>query len=82
MKIKKKRDCIFYRSRKCPKWRNPRWPPTYIKINIFTNNFAATYARDIHNMSIVMFSGKIEPFFFLNSWGLYDIISMSNQGKS
>ena len=31
------------------KWRNPRWPPTYIKINIFANNFVTTYARDINN---------------------------------
>ena len=38
------------------KWRNPRWPPTYIKINIFANNFATTYARDINTMSILMFS--------------------------
>ena len=40
-----------------PKWQNPRWPPTYIKVNIFANNFATTYARDINNMSILMFSG-------------------------
>ena len=38
-----------------PKWRNPRWPLTYKKMNIFANNFATTYARDIHNMSILMF---------------------------
>ena len=37
------------------KWRNPRWPPTFMKIHIFANNFATTYARD--NMSILMFSG-------------------------
>ena len=40
-----------------PKWQNPRWPPTYIIINIFANNFATTYATDINNMSILMFSG-------------------------
>ena len=57
----KKRDCIFYSSRKGLKWRNPRWPQKYIKINIFTNNFAATYARDINNMSILMFSGMRKP---------------------
>ena len=56
MKMKKK-DCIFDRARKCLKWRNPRWPPAYIKINIFTNNFATTYARDINNVSILMFLG-------------------------
>ena len=27
------------------------------KINVFTNNFATTYARDINSMSILMFSG-------------------------
>ena len=27
----------------------------YIKINISTNDFATTYARDINNMSILMF---------------------------
>ena len=56
-----KRDCIFYRLRKGLKWRNPRWPPKYIIINIFTNNFATTYARDINNMSILMFSGMRKP---------------------
>ena len=56
-----KRDCILYRSKKGLRWRNPRWPPKYIKINISTNNFAATYARDINNMSILMFSGMIKP---------------------
>ena len=40
-----------------PKWRNPRWPPTYIKINIFAKDFATTYARDINNMFLLMFSG-------------------------
>ena len=40
-----------------PTWQNPRWPPTYIKINIFANNFATTYARDINNMPTLMFSG-------------------------
>ena len=61
MKIKKKGIAFFYQSRKCPKWRNPRWPPTYIKINILTNNFATTYARDINNMSIIMFPGMRKP---------------------
>ena len=56
-----KRDGIFYRPRKDLKWRNPRWPPKYIKIYIFTNNFATTYARDINNMSILMFSGIRKP---------------------
>ena len=27
------------------------------KINIFTNNFATKYARDINNMCILVFSG-------------------------
>ena len=27
------------------------------KINIFANNFATTYARDINNISILMFLG-------------------------
>ena len=31
------------------------------KINIFTNYFATTYARDINNMSILMFSGLRKP---------------------
>ena len=33
----------------------------------FTNNFAATYARDINNKSILMFSGMRKPIlsFFL-----------------
>ena len=45
-----------------PKWRNlPRWPPTYIKINIFANNFAITYARDINNMCILKFDIIIMP---------------------
>ena len=60
----KKKDSIFYRSRKglkCLKWLNPRWPPKYIKIKIFTNNFATTYARHINNMSILMFSGIRKP---------------------
>ena len=56
-----KKGLHFYRSRKCPKWRKPRWPPTYIKINIFTNNFATTYTRNIKNMSILMFSGTRKP---------------------
>ena len=63
--IKKKRDCIFYRSIKGLKWRNQRWPPKYIKLNIFTNSFATTYARDINNMSILMFSGMRKPIFSL-----------------
>ena len=33
------------------------------KINIFTNNFATTYARNINNMSIFMFSGVRKPIF-------------------
>ena len=41
---------------KLSKWRNPGWPSTYIKINIFTNNFTTTYARDMNHMSILMFS--------------------------
>ena len=53
----KKRLHFFIGRENCPKWRNPRWPPTYIKINIFANNFATTNARDINNMSILMFSG-------------------------
>ena len=63
MKIKKKRDCIFHRSRKGLKWRNPRWTPKRLKINISTNNFATTYARDI--MSILMFSGMRKPILSL-----------------
>ena len=52
-----KKGLHFFTDREIsPKWRNPRWPPTYIKINIFTNNFATTYTRDINNMSIFMFS--------------------------
>ena len=31
------------------------------KINTFTNNFAATYARHINNMSSLMFSAMIKP---------------------
>ena len=61
MKIKKKGIAFFYMSRKGLKWRNPRWPPKYIKINIFTNNFATTYARDINNMSTLMFSSMKKP---------------------
>ena len=40
-----------------PKWQNQRWPPMYLKIIIFANNFVTTYARDINKMSILMFSG-------------------------
>ena len=43
-----KKELHFFRSRKCLKWRKPRWPQAYIKINIFTNNFATTYYRDIN----------------------------------
>ena len=63
-KIKKKKDCIFYRPKKCLKRRNPRWPPTNIKIKIFTNNFTTAYAGDINNMSILTFSG-MSLFFHL-----------------
>ena len=42
--------------------RNPRWLPMYIKIDIFTNNFATTYARVINEMSILMFSGLKKTF--------------------
>ena len=65
MKIKKKGIAFFYRSIKGLKWRNQRWPPKYIKLNIFTNNFATTYARDINNMSILMFSGMRKPILLL-----------------
>ena len=61
MKIKKKGDCIFLKTRKCPQWRNPRWPPAYIKINLFTNSFATTYATDMNNMSMLMFSDMRKP---------------------
>ena len=61
MKIKTKRFGIFSMLRKWSKCRNPRWPPAYIKKNIFTNNFATTYARDINNMYILMFSGMRKP---------------------
>ena len=66
----KKGIAFFYRAIKGLKWRNPRWPPKYIKINIFTNNFAATYARDINNMSILMFLGMGKPIlsFFLENF--------------
>ena len=40
------------------------------KINIFANNFATTYARDINNMSILIFSGmrtQIRSFVFSKS---------------
>ena len=57
----KKGIAFFYMPRKGLKWRNPRWPPKYTKINIFTNIFATTYARDINNMSILMFSGMRKP---------------------
>ena len=43
------------------KYHEISWPPKYIKINIFTNNFATTYARDINNMSILIFSGIRKP---------------------
>ena len=55
--IEKKGLHFFIGRENSPKWQNPRWPPTYIKINIFANNFATTYARDINNMSILMLSG-------------------------
>ena len=61
----KKGIAFFYRSIKGLKWRNQRWPPKYIKLNIFTNNFATTYARDINNMSILMFSGMRKPILSL-----------------
>ena len=63
MKIKKKGIDFFYRSIKGLKWRNQRWPPKYIKLNIY--NFATTYARDINNMSILMFSGMRKPILSL-----------------
>ena len=62
-KDQEKKDCIFYRSIKVLKWRNPRWPTKYIKINTFTYNFATVYAEDINNMSILMSSGMRKPFF-------------------
>ena len=65
IKSRKKRIAFFYRSIKGLKWRNQRWPPKYIKLNIFTNNFATTYARDINNMSILMFSGMRKPILSL-----------------
>ena len=53
-----KKELHFFNGRENgPKWRNPRWPPTYIKLNIFANNFATTYPSDIKNISILMFSG-------------------------
>ena len=67
------------------KRRNPRWPPTYIKINIFANNFAATYARDMNNMSILMFSGmrkQILSFVFRKKYCkiyIYANISKNNR---
>ena len=61
MKIKRKGIAFFYRSRKGLKWRYPRWPPNYIKINIITKNFATTYARDINDMSILVFAGMRKP---------------------
>ena len=67
------------------KWRNPRWPPTYIKINFFANNFATTYARDINNMSILMFSGmrqQILSFVFRKKYCkiyIYANISKNNR---
>ena len=56
---------FFYRSIKGLKRRNQRWPPKYIKLNIFTHNFATTYARDINNMSILMLSGMRKPILSL-----------------
>ena len=56
-----KKNCFFLKAEKCPKWRNPRWPPAYIKLNIFTNNFAATYPTDISNMCILMFLDGRKP---------------------
>ena len=35
------------------------------KIKHITNNFAITYARDINNMSILMFSGMRKPILSL-----------------
>ena len=57
----KKGIAFLYRSGKSLKLRNSRWPPKYMKIKMFTNNFATTYARDINNMSILMFSGMRKP---------------------
>ena len=84
MRIKK--GLHFFTGREnVQKWRNPRWPPTYIKVNIFTNNFATTYARDIIDMSILMFSGmrkQILSFVFEKKYSkiyIYANISKNNR---
>ena len=68
--------------RKRSKCRNLRWPPAYIKINIFTNYFAATYARDINNMYILMFSGMRKPIiafvFIKKSYSYVNISKISS----
>ena len=66
-----------------PKWRNPRWPPTCIKINIFANNFAATYARDINNMSVLLFSGMRKQILSFVLEKIYcKVYIYANRGKN
>ena len=80
-----KKGLHFLKVKKRSKMTKSKMAAKLYKINIFTNNFATTYAGDMNNMSILMFSGMRKPilsFVFRKKYcPVYSYANMSKKNR-